>query len=149
MTPVNLFSFEREKYADLNWIPLALRYRLDVCGIKLSLAAWQKLSFSDRLQFLDDPFEVESERNVWATRLRKEVADVGGELLSEIDQWMDPQTLSPDLAKKFSELEEKFDSIVWPLLKPLERYALCKLALGKTEERFFSVTAREFGASKP
>ncbi|HAO99965.1 MAG TPA: nitrate reductase associated protein, partial [Fibrobacteres bacterium] len=42
LLPPNLFAFERDEFGDLNWMPLALRYRLDLCGLKLPLSTWQR-----------------------------------------------------------------------------------------------------------
>ena len=61
MIPENLFSLDRAEYSDLNWAPLGIRYRLDVCSLKLGLASWQGLSFTDRVLLLGIPFGLTSE----------------------------------------------------------------------------------------
>jgi hypothetical protein len=42
-----LFDFESELEATLTYIPLAVRFKLDKCGIKLSLEAWQLLHWRE------------------------------------------------------------------------------------------------------
>jgi hypothetical protein len=50
-----LFGFESELEASLTYIPMAVRFKLDQCGIKLSLAVWQQLPEHRRRELLHLP----------------------------------------------------------------------------------------------
>ncbi len=142
--PSNLFPFEREEFSDLNWMPLACRYRLDVSGLKLSLAGWQALSFSERLALLDSPFDSEAERVAWVSRLKSAVAAFGFEgLLKELEPWSDIGEIPPEVREKLTEAGLQ-GQIEWTGLKPLQRYALFKLAKSRQSGRYFPLAVAEF-----
>ena len=50
-----LFGFESELETSLTYIPLAVRFKLDKCGIKLSLAQWNQLPEGERRNLLEAP----------------------------------------------------------------------------------------------
>ena len=88
--PHNLFAFEEDEFADLNWMPLAFRFRLDVCGLKLPLASWQNLSFSERVLLLDFSFEGEDEQMDWAAHLKNALSVRGLVGPAILERWIDP-----------------------------------------------------------
>ena len=50
-----LFRFESAFVASLRCIPMAMRYRLDLSGVKLKLNEWSKLGLADRQALLGMP----------------------------------------------------------------------------------------------
>ena len=48
MSDVQLFAFESDFVASLRCIPMAVRLKLDLCGIKLTLRQWSRFTRSDR-----------------------------------------------------------------------------------------------------
>jgi hypothetical protein len=142
--PAKLFSFEEEEYADLKWMPLTFRYRLDLCGLKLSLVAWQQLPISDRLALLNLGCEEQAERTAWISKLNAALAACGFEGSPGIlDSWTDPLEIPADVAEKL--LKMGFgDKTRWERLSPMQRYALCKLARSKQGEQNLVLAVKEF-----
>jgi len=71
-----LFGFESELEASLTYIPMAVRFKLDKCGIKLSLGAWQQLPEDRRREFLRAPCDKRKryrELSTGPVRFRREV----------------------------------------------------------------------------
>lgn len=127
-------------------MPLALRYRLDVCGLKLSLASWQSLPFSERVLLLSLSFENEDERIIWKAHLKKLVTDFGLQEPMVLAAWLDPQEIPNDVAEKLVLFGFQMDVEEWSRFKPMQRYALCKLARGKQAERYLFRAVLEFRA---
>jgi hypothetical protein len=50
--PDRVFSFEPVQARELEWLPLAVRYKLDACGLKISLQEWQSLHREERAVLL-------------------------------------------------------------------------------------------------
>ncbi len=138
-----LFAFERDEFSDLNWIPLVIRYRLDSCGLKLSLSAWQKLPFAERARLLELPFGDSEEVQAWISVLNSSLAIQGGGPPVSMPRWEEPK--EPPSAVK----ERLEGPLNWDLLSPLQRYALCKLAASKTPDRYFPKALREFSIKSP
>ena len=143
--PTNLFAFERDEFGDLNWMPLGLRYRLDLCGLKLSLSTWQRLEFTGRLQLLELPCDSATEMDAWASNLKTLVAATGREEPVKLEPWQDPAEIPADVHVRLAGLGSGMGVAEWRLLKPLQRYVLCKLTQSRQGDRFFSPALREFG----
>ena len=52
LEPTSVLAFEPDEAKALKWLPLAVRYKLDRCGLKLSLDQWRSLPIADRQQLL-------------------------------------------------------------------------------------------------
>lgn len=52
LAPTACLPFEPDKARCLVWLPLAVRHKLDGCGLRLSLKQWQALSMAARLRLL-------------------------------------------------------------------------------------------------
>ncbi len=142
--PPNLFAFERDEFSDLNWMPLAFRYRLDVCGLKMGLASWLSLPFSERISLLGLSFGNENEQVIWAARLKSAMAVCGLGEPVDLERWVDPGTIPDDVKVKWMECSAEMDFKEWSRLKPIHRYALCKLARGKQADRYLIQAVLEF-----
>mgnify|MGYP003329915136 CR=1 FL=1 len=144
LLPPNLFAFERDEFGDLNWMPLALRYRLDLCGLKLPLSTWQRLTFDERARLLGLPCEGETERRAWEEELKSAISSTGREELSSLEPWIDPEIIPSNVQEKISVLGVGMNVAQWKRLEPVQRYALCKLAVSKQSDRYFPQAVREF-----
>ena len=140
----NLFAFEADEFADLHWMPLAFRFRLDACGLKLTLASWQNLPFSERVLLLNSPFEGEDEQMVWAAHLKNALAVRGLEGPTIMERWIDPGKIPGDVAEKLEEFDCEMSAGGWRDLTPIQRHALCKLARGKQANRYLYRAFLEF-----
>ncbi len=54
--PTGFYPFESDETLSLAIIPLSVRYKLDVCEVKLHLQQWQKLPLEDRQALVTTPF---------------------------------------------------------------------------------------------
>ena len=143
--PHNLFGFEEQEFAGLHWMPLAMRFRLDVSGLKLTLASWQILPVSERINLLGLPFEGKQQQVLWAFHLKNTLMAHGLQEPAALEQWIDPQTIIPgDVRGKLETCGCEPGEEMWMDLKPIQRYALCKLALGKHAEWYFCKAFLEF-----
>ena len=53
--PTACLSFEPDEARRLLWLPLAVRHKLDGCGLRLSLLEWQALPLDTRAELLHLP----------------------------------------------------------------------------------------------
>lgn len=52
MDPVRLLSCEPPQARSLEWLPLAVRFKLDAVGLKIRLSEWHALTRDERLALL-------------------------------------------------------------------------------------------------
>jgi hypothetical protein len=52
VAPVRTFAFESSEARALAWLPLAVRFKLDLCGLRVSLREWQGLTLAQRQALL-------------------------------------------------------------------------------------------------
>ena len=140
----NLFGFEEEEFTDLHWMPLAMRFRLDVSGFKLTLSSWQSLPCSVRVKLLSLPFEGKQEQTLWASYLKNFLLAHGLEEPAILEQWIDPVRIPGDVLEKLETCGCELEERMWIDLKPTQRHALCKLARGKHAERYLHPAFFEF-----
>jgi hypothetical protein len=144
------FDFEKDLYETLEFMPLSVRRKLDLAGVKLHLKEWQALSRVERMVICHFPVASPEECGVLAAFLRDAVkARAGTELAimkpaAHNDAPPDAGQVPPDIARLIAEL--KLPEKRWSLLDPDERFALAKLARGGAD-KFMSAWS-EF-ADKP
>ncbi|GBQ94054.1 nitrate reductase associated protein [Asaia krungthepensis] len=146
-----LFHFEQDFAGSLRCIPMAVRLKLDLCGIKLTLRQWSQLSHDDRQSLLGAVCTTPDARQDYHDRLvglisfrcdepvRKLVAD-------ETYLWRD-QTVIPECIVRQADQDGVASPTpaAWHDLSPLERFALVKLARSSHENENFVPAMREFG----
>jgi hypothetical protein len=55
MQPDRVFEFEPEEARALQWLPLAVRFKLDQCGLKIGLQQWHALALDQRAALVRRP----------------------------------------------------------------------------------------------
>lgn len=144
-----LFRFESDFVSSLRCIPMAVRYRLDLTGVKLKLNEWSKLGKDDRRSLVERPVGSETELRDYRQGLSALVAAACGAppaLLPEAveRQWESPAPPLQVLEKAVAE-GIALSNAEWMALKPLQRFALIKLSRPGHENRNFVPAALEFG----
>jgi hypothetical protein len=140
-----IFSFEREVYATLDLIPLGVRRKLDLAGVKLSLAGWQALPLADRRALAEAEVGDEASIVAFGTMLREAAGRAGARL--------DPLPAGPHpwrVAAVPPELGGRVGDEAWAALDDEARHALLLLARGGSaarEERL-RVALAELGLTK-
>ncbi len=139
------FSFEGNIHASLDCVPLTVRRKLDLAGLKISLAGWQKLSREERLALCHLPVEPDEDLDVYREVLRGFAARVGATLTPLAsthvsNDWSVEGVLARLLARGRS-----IDEARLAPLSEEERYALYKLADPKREPDKLEQALAELG----
>jgi hypothetical protein len=127
------FDFEKDLYETLEFMPLSVRRKLDLAGVKLHLKEWQALSRAQRMVICHFPVASPEECGVLAAFLRDAVkARAGTELATTKPAAPDAGIVPPEIARLIAELKLPQDR--WSLLDPDERFALAKMARGGADK---------------
>lgn len=128
------FDFENEVYATLELVPMSVRRKLDLAGVKLHLNQWQALSRTERLVVCHFPAASSEECEVLAAFLAEAVKRRTSEELSTATPARDADAdhMPPEVARLVSEFQ--LDGENWSRrFDPDERYALAKLTRGPAD----------------
>lgn len=134
---------------------MAVRFKLDTCGIKLKLDQWHKFGQHERQALLDLPCETEQEITNYRWLLQRLVLDCTGEPAKDLavdphPPWMESSKVPEDTAAKAAELGVMLQPNQWTTLSPIQRFALIKLSRSGHENRNFLPALQEFGlAAEP
>jgi hypothetical protein len=141
-----LFAFEQDFRDELPCLPMAVRFKLDACGIKLSLKEWNKLAVEERRALLDHPGD---DLGPLAARLTADVRARTGQEPARFEPPAEPAWRAaappPEVALKAEGEGLALTDAIWSALTPLERFALCKLSRPRHTNENFGRAAREFG----
>lgn len=146
---LRFFSFESDLERNLTCIPMAVRFKLDKCGIKLSLDQWQKLPEANRRNLLNAQCESEDEIVRFRRALEILIRAVFGDEPSCIDvdkdlTW-DAREVPPQVTRRAVELGGvPLTTPQWRALTPLKRFALIKLSRDGNHARNLMPALREF-----
>jgi hypothetical protein len=133
LKPIALLPWEKESYASLDWIPQAVRFKLDAVGAKVGLKQWQDLDLGHRKELLALPAESIAEKATWLEKLQAIVAlDKAGSL----------QTLPPAGPRTFrTEIQEQWKVAGvnvtlenWTKWTEFERFLAEKTAFSKSAQ---------------
>ena len=149
-----IFEFEIASSENLSYIPMCIRFNLDRCELRLTLAQWQALPYRERLEFTTYPLLGSGDSvDGFVQALAERLAGAGaGELA--------PMAEAPDMAWACTEhapsallrqcvlhrLAPIGDS-VWGHLPEFQRYVLSKLSRRNSANHDFLAAVREFGLS--
>jgi len=125
------FSFEAEFTADLRCIPMAVRRKLDLAGLKLKLVHWTELTEAERqalLAWSDDPEAIANLHDHLVQRTAELSPGPATPLPAPLHEpWQQPEA--------------------WP--DTVQRFALVKLSHPGHEHRNLPRALAEFGALAP
>ena len=148
-----LFGFESELEANLTYMPMAVRFKLDKCGIKLSLEQWQRLPLHRRRELLRTPCDHAAAISNYRLMLRSMVMECTGEepptiRTAERPQWADHD--APEQVRRAATAMglESPSPARWRSLSALERFALVKLSRDGRDHRNLGPALREFGFTR-
>ena len=126
------FSFEQDFVGGWRCIPLCLRRKLDLAGIKLKLGHWIELDQGERQRLVDwpdDPASLEA----MAQHIRQLTTPMADGMARDLapargEPWQSCGDLPADLAASSRELGQPLSPEQWARCTELERFALAKLA---------------------
>jgi hypothetical protein len=142
----SLFRFEEDFEDSLRCIPMAVRLKLDTCGIKLKLAHWLNLSHAQRTALLDLPCNSSAEIQAYRLLIHQFTApNIPSDLPVEPNPgWLELNSLPEVLQKRLAAVERGISLSQWQQLSPLQRFALIKLS-GSHGHQNFIPALQEFG----
>jgi hypothetical protein len=146
-----LFAFESDFVATLRCIPMAVRFKLDLAGVKLSLRQWSGFTLADRSRMLASPCATAGEIEGYRRRLIELIAERTGEAACDIappdaGPWAadaDPPTALADFAGSRGLTPPT--AAQWRGLTDLRRFTLLKLIRDGHDNVNFGPALREFG----
>ena len=125
------FLFERDFVGSWRCIPLCVRRKLDLIGLKLKLSHWLELSLDQRQTLVDWPDTPEA-----LDQLRDHLRDCTRPMADGMAKDLPPVTdapwqrqdqLPPEVQQAARARTVTISLEQWALLSELERFALCKL----------------------
>ena len=143
------FDFEADFSADLRCIPMAVRRKLDLAGIKLKLQHWSELGEAERAGLLawpDDPAAIEALRQHLQARTSALSSGQAKDLPRAVaEPWQQADQLPEVLAASCAKLNLELRTGGWAELDELQRFALVKLSHPGHEHRNLPRALAEFG----
>jgi len=147
------FHFEADFTADLRCIPMAVRRKLDLAGVKLKLQHWSELGDSERSDLLawpDDPAAIEALRQQLLARTTALSAGTAKQLpRASGETWQQGERVPEVLAASCAQLGLEIAPGAWAELDDLQRFALVKLSHPGHEHRNLGRALAEFGLLAP
>jgi hypothetical protein len=135
------FAFESEFYPTLSRIPVHLRMKLDLTGIKISLDDWLAFSFEERQALCHLPAEEDDERQAFLSyvdylchKYRGQPAAKTAPLSRSL--W-DIGSVPEPILQKSSMVSRPVTPEEWLRWRSFQRYALYKTAVSKNDPGAF------------
>jgi hypothetical protein len=144
-----VFDFETDFSGDLRCLPMAVRRKLDLAGVKLKLVQWHGLSSAERrtlLQWQDDTPSLMELRG-WLLMRSNNLPEGPAKPLEPARScaWQEAGTLPAEVALSCDQLGLKIETRRWANLDELQRFALIKLSHPGHEHRNLPTALLEFG----
>lgn len=147
--PDTIFDFERDFAGSLRCIPMAVRLKLDLVGIKLSLRQWSVLQREQRTRLLKVRCDSAADRAAIVVMIEDWVTATGGTIdrivPADGSVWSNttvPETVALQTNEKQVPTPEQPQ---WQKLTELQRFALVKLTRSGHENQNFVPALQEFG----
>ena len=146
------FKYEAEFYPALSRLPLHVRMKLDLIGVKISLKNWLAFSLEERTVLCHLPVETAEEKQAFRAYLnflsqknRGEPAAITNALSSSL--WNAAEVPQPVIQKS-----ESFAPVVtlaeWSRWQDYERYALYKTAISNSQPEAFEQVLKQLRDGK-
>lgn len=147
------FDFEAEFTAQLRCIPMAVRRKLDLAGVKLKLVHWSDLAVPERQRLLEwpDGAAAIADLRLWLLeRTAQQVAGMASTLpVACQESWQQDQATPRSVQQACKEQGVLLQDPAWGRLIELQRFALVKLSQSGHEHRNLPLALVEFGLTSP
>ncbi len=150
MTSIQYFRFEEDFMEDgIRCIPMIVRLKLDLSGVKLKLAEWCRFSVDERSMFADLPCVTEEECRRYKQLLVAAVQKYTGMMPSFIPVvlapvWTDTGMIYQPVNDQAAIYNRYIMLSEWRALTDLQRFALVKLCRPGHENKNFIKAMNEF-----
>jgi hypothetical protein len=147
---LKIFNFEKDFAGSLRCIPMAVRFKLDQCRIKLSLRQWSCFTHRDRSLLVKWPCRAPAEIEIYRSALVELIAVRANELAKGIV--LEPSPACGDVTHVPAQLCGYARSLgleppaldLWAVLTSFQRFALLKLTCDSHDNVNFVPAMREF-----
>jgi len=145
-----IFEFERDFAGSLQCIPMAVRFKLDLAGIKLSLRHWNRIGRDERDRLLTQSCAAPAELDAWREHLTTLICGMGeapAPLPEPADlAWADAHAIPAQITAFAVRIGVAPPSPAqWVALSALQRFTLLKLSRDHHDNVNFLPALREFG----
>ena len=151
LASIEYFHFEEDFIEEnVRCIPMIVRFKMDLAGIKLKLSEWSKFNITERKELAIKPCTINEEKITYNNYLKGLVEKYTGKQAAEMKVEKDPVWNNKDnipaiLSEKAKEFNWKISIDQWKSLTDLQRFALLKLCKRGHENRNFPIAIKEFG----
>ena len=125
------FAFERDFVGTWRCIPLCVRRKLDLMGLKLKLSHWLELSQTQRQELVDwsdAPDALEQCRETLRSLTRSMADGIAKDLAPAVDTpWQQVHAMPVEVADAATARGVRLTAAQWANLSELDRFCLCKL----------------------
>ncbi len=149
-----IFAFELDFAGTLRCIPMIVRLKLDLVGIKLTLRQWSRFERSERHELVQRPCDAEDAVKAY----RRYVLDIIALRTDEppVDMSIDPcpawaeiDSVPERLVRYAQDLELAPPTLEqWRAITPLQRFTLFKLTRPGHDNDNFEPAMQEFGLGR-
>ena len=146
----SVFEFEKDFAGAFQCIPMAVRYKLDLSGVKLSLSQWKRFTEDDRRELLAQQCETATETVEFREKLAALITTRAGEApkflsIESAPAWEDDDAVPDQVIAFAKSLEIDPPSLAqWQSLSVLQRFTLLKLSRESHDNVNFIPALREF-----
>jgi hypothetical protein len=150
MSFATVFDFEKDFSRAFQCIPMAVRYKLDRSGVKLSLRQWKCFTEQDRRELLARPCETPAEIAQYRDALAALISSRAGEAprflpVEPAFAWENTSAVPEQIAAYARSLDIPPPTLIqWQSLSALQRFTLMKLSLQNHDNVNFVPALKEF-----
>lgn len=147
---IEYFQFEEEFMENnMRCIPMIIRFKMDIAGIKLKLSEWKKFSTEERIELalMSCGFNEGSKQYAgYLARLikRRTGRNPTNMEVNKTPEWKDLHSIPGSLIEKLKEFNWNLSISQWGTLTDLQRFALLKLCRPGHENKNFPKAVKEF-----
>ena len=147
---IEYFQFEEEFMENnMRCIPMIIRFKMDMAGIKLKLSEWKKFSQEERIELalMSCGFNETSEQYArYLSGLIKRYTrrDPTSMEMNKTPTWKELHSIPRTLIEKLKEFNWNLSIDQWGSLTDLQRFALLKLCREGHENKNFPKAMKEF-----
>lgn len=148
---IEYFLFEEDFIEEnVRCIPMIVRFKMDLAGIKLKLAEWSQFSIEERkelaLRNCSNKYEIAVYNEYLSLLINKYTRQNATQLpVEENPAWADVSGVPLMIIEKAAEFNWKVSIEQWKGLTDLQRFALLKLCRPGHENKNFPIAMKEFG----
>jgi hypothetical protein len=146
---VEFFRFEADFVDSLRCIPMQVRHKLDLAGVKLKLSHWNHLSSAARQQLVEAPYATSEEIQSFKALIYRLIEEQGGDRPANLPvdptpAWEDLTQIPESVQQKARSSDLEISLNQWISLSSLQRFALIKLSRSNHENKNFLPALQEF-----